>query len=663
MKTRKIIVLLTLMAVMTTKMYANDAYERIVKSRDQLVESKHVMVKKKHHTQMIGYVFKYVLKSDEIGDSCFLPADIKRLVASMDEVMASSTEAYSYNADNKDQSPVAMFQCVRPDNFTENVSFIYSVKDKQNFRFVTLQPSADKHHSFLLLWERSDFTDMHGKAFASIDGYVIELTGNEWRINKLSGNAYASDSKNNYKAYDYIENNDTTSFVKLREKMKYVASQYANYARQGNIEEMTGMAYLARQLATNYDKKLTVAQNESIMEIVKSIGAKANHTIGTLLNKTREELDKKTDKNSSGEKLISRNYRQYYKMHLRETDSKNLLEYFKPVSAKNIDWRLGGTTHPDHRFVRIAHMFHRNYKFRYDDGKITFSKSLPAGSAVCVSDGTVNGEWILLVDSVPVDIDMATGELRRGSELNKRFIAYQKRMAQYENEVAKHVNFFYNNHIVMNEGGYAAIYDSIIAYNYSVMMNNLGNGIAEYILYDNYPSFSFSQLDAAFRSNKINTASPLVQPAYNYYIGKKKRQPGMMYPDVNLKGTDGKTHKLSDYVGKSKFVVIHFWSINSWFSRRAMSANKNIAKNYDADKIKVIGISLQDSENTWQNYIQSRRMTWTQLYAGSMESDAARAYGVTAMPETVIIDSEGRIVVEGLHGKDLELKIAELLGE
>jgi peroxiredoxin len=503
---------------------------------------------------------------------------------------------------------------------------------------------------------------MHGKAFASIDGYVIELTGNEWRINKLSGNAYASDSKNNYKAYNYIENNDTTSFVKLREKMKYVASQYANYARQGNIEEMTGMAYLARQLATNYDRKLTVAQNESIMEIVKSIGTIANHTIATLLNKTREELDKKTDKNSSGEKLISRNYRRYYKMHLRETDSKDLLEYFKPVSAKNIDWRLGGTTHPDHRFVRIAHMFHRSYKFRYDDGKITFSKSLPAGSAVCVSDGTVNGEWILLVDSVPVDIDMATGELRRGSELNKRFIAYQKRMAQYENEVAKHVNFFYNE-IIMNEGGYAAISDSIIAYNYSVMMNNLGNGIAEYILYDNYPSFSFSQLDAAFRSNKINTASPLVQPAYNYYLCKKKRQPGMMYTDVELKGTDGKTHRLSDYVGKSKYVVIHFWSINSWFSRRAMSANKNIAKNYDDDKIKVIGVSLLDKESTWQNYIQSRRMTWTQLHAGSMESDAARAYGVTAMPETVIIDSEGRIVVEGLHGKDLELKVAELLGE
>ena len=46
MKTRQIIVLLTLMAVMATKTYANDAYERIVKSRDQLVESKHVMVKK-----------------------------------------------------------------------------------------------------------------------------------------------------------------------------------------------------------------------------------------------------------------------------------------------------------------------------------------------------------------------------------------------------------------------------------------------------------------------------------------------------------------------------------------------------------------------------------------------------------------------------------------
>lgn len=46
----------------------------------------------------------------------------------------------------------------------------------------------------------------------------------------------------------------------------------------------------------------------------------------------------------------------------------------------------------------------------------------------------------------------------------------------------------------------------------------------------------------------------------------------------------------------------------------------------------------------------------------SFNSDVTEKYGISALPETIIIDAEGKIVAEGLHGNSLKKKVAELLG-
>ena len=44
-----------------------------------------------------------------------------------------------------------------------------------------------------------------------------------------------------------------------------------------------------------------------------------------------------------------------------------------------------------------------------------------------------------------------------------------------------------------------------------------------------------------------------------------------------------------------------------------------------------------------------------------MESAAAQKYNITAIPQTILLDKEGKIIAKGLRGEELEQKLASLL--
>jgi predicted aldo/keto reductase-like oxidoreductase len=127
---------------------------------------------------------------------------------------------------------------------------------------------------------------------------------------------------------------------------------------------------------------------------------------------------------------------------------------------------------------------------------------------------------------------------------------------------------------------------------------------------------------------------------------------------------DGKKHKLSEYIGKGNYTVLHFWSTEGWASRATMSTYMKIVQNYDDSKVRVVGFSLCYSKDDCKRYVENRKMNWTQLYADKhFHNEATKAYGVIAHPESIIFGPDGMIVAEGLQGKALENKVKELVGE
>ncbi|MFD1186247.1 redoxin domain-containing protein [Pontibacter rugosus] len=137
---------------------------------------------------------------------------------------------------------------------------------------------------------------------------------------------------------------------------------------------------------------------------------------------------------------------------------------------------------------------------------------------------------------------------------------------------------------------------------------------------------------------------------------------GQVAPDFSLPTPDGGSKSLSSLRGK--YVLVDFWA--SWCGP-CRKENPNVVKMYNKYKNKgkgfeIFGVSLDQSEDKWLAAIEKDQLKWPHVSdLKGWESSAAQLYNVTAIPQTVLLDPEGRIIAKGLRGEELENKLATLL--
>lgn len=142
----------------------------------------------------------------------------------------------------------------------------------------------------------------------------------------------------------------------------------------------------------------------------------------------------------------------------------------------------------------------------------------------------------------------------------------------------------------------------------------------------------------------------------------EKTAEGQPFADIVAKTPEGKDIKLSDYVGKSKLVLVDFWA--SWCGP-CMMEMPNVVKAYEEYKSKgleIVGVSLDNKAENWQKALVEQKMTWPQMSdLKAWKCEGAATYGVRAIPATVLIGEDGKIVARNLRGGELLSKIAEIL--
>jgi len=137
---------------------------------------------------------------------------------------------------------------------------------------------------------------------------------------------------------------------------------------------------------------------------------------------------------------------------------------------------------------------------------------------------------------------------------------------------------------------------------------------------------------------------------------------GARAPDLTLPQPDDRLLTLSSLRGK--YVLLDFWA--SW-CRPCREENPNVVKLYNRYKEKgfeILGISLDESKTQWVKAIEKDGLPWRHVsdLKGS-NSVASRLYKVQAIPMTVLLDKEGRIMALNLRGDTLEEKLRSLFGE
>src|SRR5690606_10261788 len=111
-----------------------------------------------------------------------------------------------------------------------------------------------------------------------------------------------------------------------------------------------------------------------------------------------------------------------------------------------------------------------------------------------------------------------------------------------------------------------------------------------------------------------------------------------------------------------KYVLIDFWA--SWCGP-CRKENPNVKRMYDLFKDKgfeIYAVSLDRNQVAWEAAIKADNLTW--IHVSDLQfwnSAAAKEYGVTAIPFTVLLDPEGNIIDKNLRGASLENKLKELL--
>ena len=135
---------------------------------------------------------------------------------------------------------------------------------------------------------------------------------------------------------------------------------------------------------------------------------------------------------------------------------------------------------------------------------------------------------------------------------------------------------------------------------------------------------------------------------------------GAIAPEISLKTPEGEILALSSLRGK--VVLIDFWA--SWCGP-CRKENPNVKKIYEKYKdqgFEIYAVSLDNNAAQWKGAIAKDGLGWLHVsellgWKGTVSS----AYGVGSIPQTFLLDKEGRIVKTGFRSHELESLIQPLL--
>ena len=139
-----------------------------------------------------------------------------------------------------------------------------------------------------------------------------------------------------------------------------------------------------------------------------------------------------------------------------------------------------------------------------------------------------------------------------------------------------------------------------------------------------------------------------------------KVKTGDRMADTELVDLNGKTHRLSEYLGK--YILLDFWAFWCGPCIQSLPELKTASESY-RDKLTVVGV-CSDPREQWEKATKEHGITWVNLNASDDPSSNAR-YGVNGIPHQVLISPEGIVLAawKGYGEGNLERQLKKHLPE
>lgn len=133
---------------------------------------------------------------------------------------------------------------------------------------------------------------------------------------------------------------------------------------------------------------------------------------------------------------------------------------------------------------------------------------------------------------------------------------------------------------------------------------------------------------------------------------------GMMFKDFEAE-YEGKVTKLSDYVGKGKYVLVDFWA--SWCGpcKREIPYLIHVYEEYKGDKFEVLGVATWDKPEDTKKAIEQLGIPYPQML--NAQKAGSDAYGISGIPQIILFGPDGKILKRNLRGEGIAEAVKEVL--
>ena len=160
-----------------------------------------------------------------------------------------------------------------------------------------------------------------------------------------------------------------------------------------------------------------------------------------------------------------------------------------------------------------------------------------------------------------------------------------------------------------------------------------------------------------FESPIVNTYASSIQSQLNRIKISKATGEGQMFVDFEVE-YDGQVQRLSDYVGKGKYVLADFWA--SWCRpcRHDIPEVIELYEEYKDRGLVVLGVTVNDKPENTIKAIRDLKIPYPQIMNGGQF--VTEPYGIDAIPHVILFGPDGTIIKRNVSIKDIKQLVQEI---
>ena len=140
---------------------------------------------------------------------------------------------------------------------------------------------------------------------------------------------------------------------------------------------------------------------------------------------------------------------------------------------------------------------------------------------------------------------------------------------------------------------------------------------------------------------------------------------GTMFKDFEVvqdpENPEASTVKLSDYVGKGKYILVDFWA--SWCGpcKREMPNIINVYNRFHGDRFDIVSVAVWDKPEDTKATAPEVGIVWNQIInAQRIPTDL---YGIEGIPHLILFGPDGTIVRRGIRGEEIAQAVEAALAQ